>query len=151
MKDGEEQRYLEESQANQIEISFSSEMQELSPLIQALNCSVNGGGSHREHSLWSFGVSGKGKQRSFKTVSPPPTSSAGMFFPSSYSTVSAWTWSPAKGKDAGFVKNRTINLKLSRRSRISMGRFHMAPLLAIVRLCAASWFFQPVLAVDIFK
>lgn len=42
MKDGEEQRDLEESQANQIEISFSSEMQELSPLIQALNCSVNG-------------------------------------------------------------------------------------------------------------
>lgn len=41
MKDGEGQKDLEESQANQIEISFSSEMQELSLLIQALNCSVN--------------------------------------------------------------------------------------------------------------
>lgn len=41
MKDGEEQRDLGESQANQIEIAFSSEMQELSPLIQALNCSAN--------------------------------------------------------------------------------------------------------------
>lgn len=87
MKDGEEQRDLEESQANQIEISLSSEMQELSPLIRALNCSVNEGGSHRAHSSWSFGVSGKGKQHSFKTVTlappPAPTSSAGMFSSSS--------------------------------------------------------------------
>lgn len=41
MKVGEEQRDLEESQDNQIEIAFGSEMQELSLLIQALNCSVN--------------------------------------------------------------------------------------------------------------
>lgn len=61
MKDGEEQRDLEESQANQIEISFSSEMQELRPLIQALNCSVNWEEASESILLWGFVVSGKGK------------------------------------------------------------------------------------------
>lgn len=73
MKVGEEQRDLEESQDNQIEIAFGSEMQELSLLIQALNCSGKLRGIYRELSWGRFYTFwGGGKQCIFKEVTVTP-------------------------------------------------------------------------------